>query len=149
MYKDTVTVFCRKKDSINGGVWYPYILHDVNVNMDKGTIAKIYGDEATDNVILNVRYKKDNDDVMISDLKWLPPKEWQRSEDKSSAITFSSGGSFDFFWIGEWAGGDIVPDDNYGNLSFYDYMQRNYDFVFAITSVGYFSVIPHFEITGK
>ena len=67
----------------------------------------------------------------------------------SGSVTFASGTAFDFFWIGEWEGGSVIYDDNYGDMSFYDYMLQNYDFVFAITSVGYYSIIPHFEIAGR
>jgi hypothetical protein len=75
----------------------------------------------------------------------MPPKEWDRTED---SITFTSGTNFDFFWKGEWTGG-IVSDSDYGPEGFYDYMNRTYDYVFAISSVAMYSVIPHFEIMGR
>lgn len=187
MYKDTITLFCRERRS-QGDIWHPTILMNVNVNKDKGSIVKVYGETSQDNVIINVRffnidgkrivagtkaYVTDGDldgeyfspwsmtpsldgggfnpwdeYAYYKALQWMPPKEWQRS-DKSESITFASGGAFDFIWIGEWSGGEVIYDDNYGDMSFYDYMLANYDYVYAITSVGDFSVIPHFEITGR
>ena len=41
-----------------------------------------------------------------------------------------------------------VSDERYRN-GFYNYMNRNYDNVFAITNVSKFNLIPHFEITAR
>lgn len=60
-------------------------------------------------------------------------------------ITFHDGDLFDFFWEGEWT--ETVNDEDYPN-GFFDYMKKNHDMVFAITSVARYSVIPHFEIMG-
>ena len=39
MYKDTVTIFNRFKNK-SGDTWYPSILHNVNINLDKATIME-------------------------------------------------------------------------------------------------------------
>ena len=84
-------------------------------------------------------------------LPWLPPKEWARQVNDmlDDTITFDS--REDFFWLGEWTDGP-VNDDDYTLMryaSFRDYMTKNYDYVFKITSVGGpYTVIPHFEIRG-
>ena len=156
MYIDTITLFNRKKGR-HGDTWHPTVLHGVNINLDKGAIIKTYGPESDDQVILNIRYSGDHiitsnnpmNDYEPLFYTWLPPKEWQKLDDMSGSVTFASGTAFDFFWIGEWEGGSVIYDDNYGDMSFYDYMLQNYDFVFAITSVGYYSIIPHFEIAGR
>ena len=152
MYKDTVTLFNRERRS-QGDIWYPTILTDVNVNADRGAIVKVYGETSQDNAILNVHYYMSNGQRCVTTpdgLKpWMQPKEWQRSENKNESVTFTAGGAFDFFWLGEWDGGSVIYDDNYGDMSFYDYMLANYDQVYATTSVGDFTVIPHFEITGR
>lgn len=148
MYQDTVTLFNRKK-VVDGDSWYPTVLHNVNLNMDKGMINKTYGEQSMDNAVLNVRYAMTDGEITVSDdIIWKPPKEWQRLADRTNMITFTSGKGFDFFWAGEWEGG-IEYDATYGDMSFYDYMLANYDYVFAVTGVGQFSVIPHFEITGR
>lgn len=77
---------------------------------------------------------------------WVSPKAWQRLSNKEGYITFAAG---DFFWAGKWEGGTPLYDENYGDLSFFEYMAQNYDFVYRITNVSYFSVIPHFEIAGR
>lgn len=136
MFKDTVTVFCRK-----GSDWYPTVLHNVNLNIDRASIVQTYGENSADRAILNVH--------IPADKPYLPPKEWQELEEPSDFITFKSGQKFDFFWAGEWEGDPVISDTDYGLGTFYDYMNKNEDFVFAVTGCGYFSVIPHLEVTGK
>lgn len=148
MYKDTITLFNRARGT-DGDIWYPTILRNVNVNMDKGSVIETYGAEATDNVVLNVRCIMDGDEgTLLDGTAYLPPKKWQRSTDKALAVTFTPGTAHDFFWVGEWDGG-LAYDENYGDMSFYDYMLSNYDFVYAVTGTSYFSVIPHLQVTGR
>lgn len=149
MYNDTVTLFCRYESRL-GDTWYPSVLHNVNLNMDKAAIIAKYGAESKDNAVLNVRYTKNGGDIYVGSKIWLPPKEWDRqTNDKlPDTITFTGGQAFDFFWVGEWTDEEPIADDNYID-NFYNYMNDNYDYVFAITSVGGpYSVIPHFEIMG-
>ena len=144
MYKDTVTLFNRKRGS-DGDTWYPAVLEGVNLNKDKGEIFRRYGPGTGDNAVLNVRYE-DKDGVTVCGLPWVQPKEWQRLNDPSGVITFAPD---DFFIDGTWEGTTPLYDGAYGDLSFYDYMLEHYDDVFRITSVGHFSVIPHMEVTAK
>lgn len=145
MYKDTVTIFNRKKGS-EGDTWYPVILHGVNLNKDKGEIFRRYGASATDNAILNARYEQSGNTILIDGKTWKSPKEWAKLTSPAGYVTFAAG---DFFWDGEWSGTTPLYDGTYGDQSFYDYMLSNYDDVFMVTSVGYFSVIPHMEVVGK
>ena len=151
MYTDTVTIFNRKKGSRGqGDMWYPSVLHNVNLNVDKASILAKYGADASDNAVLNVRYHIDGEKKMVGERQWLPPKVWQQVNDLAAALTFADGETFDFFWFGEWSGG-VASDADYEEFSsFYDFMNRTYDGVFAVTKVaGPYSVIPHFEIVGK
>lgn len=142
MYKSVVTLFNRKPGSRGeGSIWLPTVIKGVNLNADKAVITAQYGSESTDNAILNVRYKRDGDDVLVAGKPWMAPKEWDKTED---SLTFATG---DFFWEGEWSGGIPVDMDYEGG--FYEYMNQTYDYVFMITSVAKFSMIPHFEITGR
>lgn len=149
MYKDTVTLFCRYESRL-GDTWYPSVLRNVNLNMDKAAIIAKYGAESKDNAVLNVRCNKNGKDIYVSGKTWLPPKEWDRQTNDllSSSLTFTSGQAFDFFYVGEWTDESPIRDEDYGVDGFYDYMNRHYDYVFAITSVARYSVIPHFEIMG-
>ena len=146
MYQDTITLFNRKPgERGQGDTWYPTVIKGVNLNADRAAILAKYGADSQDNAFLFIRYKKPAETVLVADKPWMPPKEWDRTED---SITFTSGTNFDFFWKGEWTGG-IVSDSDYGTEGFYDYMNRTHDYVFAISSVAMYSVIPHFEIMGR
>lgn len=149
MYNDTVTLFCRYESRL-GDTWYPTVLRNVNLNMDKAAIIAKYGAESQDNAVLNVRYHITNDGKMVGNKIWLSPKEWDRqTNDKlSETLTFTDGQAFDFFYVGEWPNQNPISDDDYLD-DFYNHMKKNYDYVFAITSVAFYSVIPHFEIMGK
>jgi hypothetical protein len=141
MYQDTITLFNRKKKS-DSDVWYPTIIRNVNLNIDKAAILAKYGSESQDKAMLSIRYKTDGQDVFIAGKPWMSPKTWDGTED---AVTFNPDG--DFFWKGEWKEG-IVSDDLYTD-GFYSYMNKTHDYIFAVSSVAQYSVIPHFEIMGK
>lgn len=147
MYNDTITLFNREVTQ-NGDIWHPVVLRGVNVNVDKGAILRLYGPDSGDNAILNVRTENRRGNTYIDGLQYLPPKAWAALEDKSKAVTFTAGNAFDFFMVGEWSG-EAASDNDYGDEGFYGYMRRHIDFVYAVTSVGYFSVIPHLEVTAK
>lgn len=138
MYNDTVTLFNRTPDR----QWIPTVLHGVNLNTDRSAIVAKYGEKSTDAAVLNVKYSVKDGQVIVADNPWQPPKAWQ-----GDGITFASGNDFDFFWHGEWTEG-IVDDRSYTG-GFYQYMNKTYDFVFAVTGFSRFSVIPHFEVTGR
>lgn len=149
MYQDTITLFNRKKGGAAGDIWYPTVIPKVNLNIDRAAILAKYGAESQDNAMLSVRYSRLYGVPVITcdsgeQKPWMAPKEWDQTED---SLTFSGGTNFDFFWQGEWKNG-IVSDSDYGE-GFYDYMNRTHDFVFAVSSVAMYSVIPHFEIMGR
>lgn len=152
MFTNTITVFNYYKDSLKNVTWYPNVIHGVNLLIDKAAIVAKYGAESKDNALLNIHYQTVDGQIMIDGKPYLPPKEWERqTNDKlSKAITFASGTGFDFFMLGEYPTTEPILDD-YDNFKhgFFEEMKEEYDFVFAITSVGMYSVIPHFEITGK
>lgn len=157
MYKETVTFFnyCESNDA---GLWYPHVLSGVHLETDRGAIIKKYGPDSTDNAGVHIVFTENDGQRIITDaagkeLIWLPPKAWakQTNGDLSGSITFNPAN--DFFWKGVWEEGDPIPDDTYAGRKgegFFAHMNRNYDFVFLISSVnGPYGVIPHFEITGR
>lgn len=148
MYNDVVTVFNRYENS-SGVFWYPSVLKNVELNIDKGYVLQQFGAGSEDNAILHVKYKDVDGSKMICEKKWLSPKEWdnQTNDLLGDTLTFYGGNDFDFFWLGEWTGEQLINDDDYNG--FYSYMSKKNDFVFRISSVSMFSVIPHFEIAGR
>lgn len=152
MFTDTITVFNYYKDSLKNVTWYPTVIHGVNLLIDKAAIVAKYGAESKDNALLNIHYQTVDGQIMVDGKPYLSPKEWERqTNDKlPETITFASGTGFDFFILGEYPTTEPILDD-YDNYKhgFFEEMKEEYDFVFAITSVGMYSVIPHFEITGK
>lgn len=145
LYNDTITLFNRYSNR-EGDTWYPTVIHGVNINIDRAAIIAKYGAQSADSVVLNIRYSFDGENKTIAGKAWKPPKEWeeQTNDELANALTFAGGTAFDFFYIGEWPDSNPVTDDD-----FYNYMNDKYDDVYAITSVGLYTVIPHFEILGK
>ena len=150
MFTDTITVFNYYKDSLKNVTWYPTVIHGVNLLIDKAAIVAKYGAESKDNAVLNIHYQTVDGQIMVDGKPYLPPKEWERrTNDKlADSITFASGTEFDFFMLGEYPEKEPIFDEKFRN-GFFEEVKKEYDFVFAITSVGMYSVIPHFEITGK
>ena len=149
MYSDTVTVFNRYVDSFKNTTWYPSVIKGVNLNIDKAAIVAKYGAESKDNAVLNIHYQEVDGHIFLDGKPYLPPKEWDRqTNDKlAESITFTSGKDFDFFMLGEYPTKEPIADDDYVD-GFYNYVNDEYDYVFAITSVAKYTEIPHFEIMG-
>lgn len=166
MYHTTVTVFNSYESPVTKQtLWYPHVLTGVSIVTDKGQMLRQYGPDSTDAAELHVAYAEmDGKKIIVhgwtggpmlnekgEPLPWLPPKEWARQVNDmlGDSITFDS--REDFFWLGEWTDGP-VSDEDYALMryaSFRDYMVKNYDYVFKITSVGGpYTVIKHFEIRG-
>lgn len=149
MYQDTITLFNYYKSSL-GDMWYPTVINGVNLLIDKSAIVAKYGAESNDNAILNIRFDITNSQIMVNGKEYLPPKEWERqTNDKlTESITFASGTEFDFFILGEYPVIEPIVDEDF-RTGFFEAVKKEYDYVFAITSVAKYTVIPHFEITGK
>lgn len=148
MYSDAITLFNRVRLT-TGDVWYPTILRGVDLNIDKAAIIAKYGAESADNARLHIKYRLEAGAVVVGGKKYLPPKEWHRQErdEMAQSLTFTDGVDFDFFIVGEWSEDEI--NDNEFIEGFYSYMNSRFDYVFSITSVAKYSVIPHFEIMAK
>lgn len=148
MYTDKITLFNFYRSSL-GDIWYPHLIENCNLLIDKSAIVAKYGAESKDNAILNIRYCFADGIIMIGDKPYFSPKEWERqTNDKlADSITFESGENFSFFMLGEYPELTPIKDEDYDG--FFEYVSENYDFVFVVTSSAMYKVIPHFEITGK
>lgn len=144
MYTDTVTIFNKYKTA-QGITWYPTVLHNVDLNTDKGANVAKTGLESADTAKLHVRYRKADGVVLIAVKPYKRPKEWAAQTDPAGTITFASG---DLFMR---SGYQEIPinDADYAK-GFQDYINKTYDDVYLITTVGGpYKLIPHFEIGGK
>ena len=148
MFSDVVTVFNHYKSRL-GDMWYPTVVRNANLLIDKAAIVAKYGAESKDNAILNIHYQTVDGQIMVDGKPYLPPKEWERqTNDKlAESITFTSGTDFDFFMLGEYPTTNPIADDDYVD-GFFNHVNDEYDYVFAITSVAKYTTIPHFEIMG-
>ena len=142
MYNSTVTVFNLVQNKRLGNMWYPTILHNCNVNLDRANAIAKYGEESNDVCVLNVR--------LPCEKPYLPPKEWQRTDNKAGNVTFAPGAeNYDFFFVGDWGTENPINDDDY-ETGLYSFMNAHYDHVYAVNTVnGPFTVIPHLEVTGR
>lgn len=136
MYKDTVTVFNRY-----GGSWRGVVLNGVDLNADRAMVVQRYGEHATDRALLHIKYESKNNGYYIGSLLYVEPNSYA-----GDGITFQEGNNMSFFMEG------VAPimtadDDDYTD-GFLDFMNANYN-VYVISSVARYSVIPHFEITGR
>ncbi len=150
MHNDTITLFNRLPTRDND-TWYATVIHGVNLNIDKASIMAKYGSNTSDSAVLNVPYELSSGERKVAGKLWKPPKEWQKLPDHSKYVTFTDDSNlFDFFMVGEWDGDPVVHDqDCTTGGGFYQHMNQTQDYVFAISAVGLYSVIPHFEIMGK
>lgn len=150
MYSDVITVFNSYEDSFKNVTWYPSVIKGVNLLIDKSAIVAKYGAESKDNAILNIHFDTVDKQIMVDGKTYLPPKEWERqTNDKlADSITFAGGTDFDFFMLGEYPEIKPINDEDFKN-GLFETLKKEYDYVFAITSVAKYTVIPHFEITGK
>lgn len=149
MYDKTITLFNRYHSRL-GDTWYPTVLHDVDLNIDKAVVTAKYGPESSDKAILHIRYERKDGAIFVGGKKWLPPKQWeaQTNDELAETLTFSDRTNPDLFYWGEWEDIPMLDDDYTGGFN--DYISARKDFVFAVSSVGGpYTLIPHFEILGK
>lgn len=153
IYQQTVTLFNRYEDSNKNLKWIPTVLSGVHLIVDRAKIISMYGENTTDNVMLHVMYIGSSDEPVIGDKTYIAPKDFMRLSSKDGYITFQMGDNFDFFMEGVWEvngqeSDAEISDDSYKN-GFYNYMNHTHDNVFAVTSCAKYSLIPHFEVTGR
>lgn len=158
MYQDIITLF-NFSESDKEYLWYPTTISSVHLQIGVAARLRQMGPESADDARLHIRYKKCSDQALIENIletleektricskPCIQPKEWARLKDKACALTFTE--KKDFFYYGKWKESPVL-DSSYGKKGFYDYMRKNEDGVFLITSVKKCNLIPHFEIGGK
>ena len=151
IYKQTVTLFNRK--DVNGVTfWYATVLNGVHLKIDRSIIISTYGEQAADNAMLHIQYEPSGDNAVVSvsggSRIYMMPKVYRSSGDPDSNITFAFGDKFDFIYAGVYGESGPFNDEDYKD-GFFNYMNKTYDEVFAITNCSKFNLIPHFEITAR
>lgn len=147
----SVTIFNQYySKQLKQNLWIPHIVTASYFNADKAANIAKTGLEDADIAKLHIPYKYVESKVMIGELEYMDPIKWvkQPYESYTELITFADGK--DFFYVGEYLEGDINDADymSGGLFGFKDYMSRYFDHVYSINSVGKYSLIPHFEISG-
>lgn len=158
MYQDVITLF-NFSEMEGECLWYPTVISHVQLQIGAAARLRQMGPETADAASLHIRFKKHTDSVLIENVldmaedaaktvskPYIPPKEWAGQKDKAGTLTFAE--KKDFFYCGDWTG-LTVSDTAYGKKGFYDYMRKNRDNVFLITSIRRCNLIPHFEIGGR
>ena len=152
MYTDTVTVFNKYEDQ-TGISWYPRVISGCDLVTDRAANVAKTGLDTADTAKLHILYRTENGEKVINNngaiFKWLPPKKWKTTEDKSGYITFQPG---DLILRGEYQE-EVIQDSAYTSRvsnGFYEHLNKTEDDVYLITSVGGpYTVIKHFEIGAK
>lgn len=149
MYTDTITLFNRYH-SKTGDVWYKHIIHNVDLIVDRASLMAKYGAETTDRAKLHIRFSNAGNEAYIGSNKYIASKEWNKLGEtaRKASITFNSDANyFDFFILGEYSGSDVINDSTYLD-GFFAQMEKTTE-CYALSSVGKYGLIPHFEITAR
>ena len=174
IYKQTVTLF-RRHERDGEGFWYPFVLRNVHLIIDGSKGFSSNGEQSRDTMRLHVRYTSEDLNVessrvgsgragkavvgidvptaryaaAVDGLRYMLPKEWKREGNPEKNFTFGYGDDFDFVVEGELDLPSPIADSDYGRHGFYNYMNANYDNVYAITGAHKYDLIRHFEVTGR
>lgn len=149
MYRDTVTLFNFYSSRTYGDLWYPTVLRFADLNIDKAAIVAKYGEGSADSASVHIRYTSSDDGITVGSKIWLPPKEWKNQVNDMLPLTLTFSDD-DILFAGDWGNEDVIVDseENYAD-GFFTYAARRFDYVFKISTVAKYSVIPHFEILAK
>ena len=149
MLLDNIKVTILNRYDTAGGeiIWYPTIVNG-HLIVDKNAAQTRTGLSDADAAQLHIDYTVKDGKIYVGGKRYLPPKQWERqvNEDLPKSLTFDDG--LDFFLVGEHDAGP-ANDADYGRNGYIEYLRKIYDDLYAITSVGKYTLIPHFEIGGR
>lgn len=130
LHNQTITVFNRYADT-----WFPKVLHGVHALASKSSLIKEYGPDNTDNLSVHILLK----DGKIGGVEYVPRKKFV-----GEGVTLAEG---DLILVGEYS--EAPVNDRDYPTGFYHYLNMQEDFLYKISSVSFFHLIPHFEVTAK
>lgn len=143
MYDSTITVF-----NLHKGLWLPRVIHDVDIGAASGSNATALNGTTNADTAIVLIPSNANKDITANGQRMIyaAPKKFAALENVENVITFQP--QTDFIIIGEYESVKPVVDDDFES-GFYDAVNGERDGVYQITSVEYYSLIPHFEIGAK
>lgn len=138
-YNKTITVFnhAASDDVLGRDIWYPTVLKNVRLLINKGANVSKSGTENADAASLYIRPELLQDGAK----SYLPPKEWGRLPEKCKNYFYTFASGEDFFVEGD-RENEQQEDD------FFSYMREKYDNCFKVTNVDSYELIPHLEVGG-
>ena len=132
-YNKTVTVYNRYEDEKE--MWYPTVLKDVRLLVNRGENVSKSGTDSADSAKLSIR-------IVGLEKPYKKPLEWQGLSKEEKAKSFTLTSKEDFFVEGDTSAEEILESD------FFSYMKGKYDNCFKMTNVDTYELIPHFEVGG-
>ena len=140
MFDGIITLF-NYRDS--DGTWATSLFQNVDVIELEGSVATKQGAGNDDNVeiILDVDQSQ-----QVAGKQYVKPKQYQALDDVSGHFTFTP--EVDFIVVGDYTSDNPIIDDDYDE-GLYHAMNHEHDGVYMITSATWFSLLPHFEMTGR
>lgn len=151
MYSETITLFNKHSDRF-GDMWYPHLLHNVDLIVDRASVIAKYGAETSSNAKLHIKYTDSNNNVEINGIPYMESKEWHNltADEKMDYITFNADANNpDFFVVGDIGITDPVVDDVDAQDSLVDRLSKQMDIYTIVSASAPYKVIKHFEIMAK
>ena len=135
-YNKIVTVYHRTTEGLmEKETWYPTVLKDVRLLVNRGENITKSGMESADSAKLFI--KTDN-----LPIPYKKPLEWLNLSEEEKAKNFTLVSGEDFFVEGD-TSTEEIPESG-----FFSYMKGKYDNCFKVTNVDVFELIPHLEVGG-
>ena len=144
MYGDTITVFNYHAAT---GRWFPSIISGADLLTTKANSATTAGGNNADTVDIIIHCTADKRIPASVGMKsYTEPKAYARCNSPARHITFTP--ECDFIFAGTWPDTEPLTDDDYDE-GLYNAMNAAHDGIYLISTVSFYSLLPHFEIGGR
>ncbi len=140
-YNKTVTIWNKYVDGVwEQETWIPTLIEKVRLVVSRGNNIMSSGLETADTARLHIK-----DDISIASKDYKSPVEWNKLSEENKRKYYTLESENDTFFVE----GDTTDVSSEDKDNFFEYMKKNYDNCFKLTSVDRFEIIPHFECWGK
>lgn len=150
MYSESITLFNHYSDRL-GETWYPHVLKNVDLIVDRASIVAKYGNESSSSAKLHVKYE-DGEGIHINGVPYLGLVEWKKltTEERAEYITFNTDTEApDFFVLGEVEADKIIFDSAESMTTLLQRMAKEQEVYILTTASAPYKVIKHFEILAR